>query len=65
MDVGDIILLGFLLLTLIFEFVVLLKLFERKHKWSGVLFRIEKDSTKQSMGTVFRSSRTAYSHVKP
>lgn len=40
MDIGDIILLGFLLLTLIFEFVVLLKLFERKHKWSRVLFYI-------------------------
>jgi len=40
MDVAEIILLGFLLLTLIFEFVVLLKLSERKHKWSGVLFYI-------------------------
>ena len=40
MDVLDIILLGFLLLSLIFEFVVLLKLSKRKHKWSGVLFYI-------------------------
>jgi len=40
MDVGDMILLGFILLTMIFEFVVLLKLSEKKHKCPGVLFYI-------------------------